>query len=63
LPGNRLQPNHSEKAFQLGADIYIASVAKSQSGVDKAMRHYPEVAKKYAMPVLMANSVGSVHCY
>lgn len=53
-----LQPDHSHKANQLGAEIYVASVAKSQKGVDKAMAYYPEVAKKYAMPVLMANCVG-----
>jgi predicted amidohydrolase len=53
-----LQPDHSDHACKLGAQIYLASVAKSQNGVDKAMIHYPEVAKKYAMPVLMSNSVG-----
>lgn len=53
-----LQNDHSYNASQLGAEIYVASVAKSQNGVDKAMIHYPEVAKKYSMPVLMANCVG-----
>lgn len=54
-----LQPEHSDKASKLGAEIYLASVAKSQSGVNKAMTHYPEVAKKYSMPVLMSNCIGS----
>ncbi|MCU0354755.1 MAG: carbon-nitrogen hydrolase family protein [Cytophagales bacterium] len=53
-----LQPNHSEEANRLGAEIYLASVAKSQKGVDKAWVHYPAIAKKYAMPVLMSNCVG-----
>jgi predicted amidohydrolase len=53
-----LQPTHSENAFKLGADIYIASVAKPANGVDKAFEHFPAVAKQYAMPVLMANCVG-----
>lgn len=53
-----LQPDHSEIAFQLGANIYLASVAKSQAGVRKAWTHYPEISVRYAMPVLMANSVG-----
>lgn len=53
-----LQPEHSDKVNQLGAEIYLASVAKPKHGVNKALAHYPEVAKKYSMPVLMANCVG-----
>ena len=53
-----LQSNHSDTAYQLGAEIYVASVAKSQTGIDKAMIHYPAVAKKYSIPVLMSNCVG-----
>ena len=53
-----LQNNHSENAKKIGAEIYVASVAKSQNGIDKAMIHYPEIAKKFSMPVLMSNSVG-----
>lgn len=53
-----LQISHAETVNQLGGDIYVASVAKSQKGIDKAMIHYPEVARKFSMTVLMANSVG-----
>jgi predicted amidohydrolase len=53
-----LQIDHSENVNKLGAEIYVASVAKSQNGIDKAMTHYPTVAKKFAMPVLMSNCVG-----
>lgn len=53
-----LQNDHSENANKLGAEIYVASVAKSQNGIDKAMVHYPTIAKKYSMPVLMSNCVG-----
>ena len=53
-----LQPSHAEIAFKLGADIYLASVAKSAYGVEKALDYYPKVAKQYAMPVLMSNCVG-----
>lgn len=53
-----LQPTHSENAFNLGADVYLASVAKSEKGLKKAFDHYPKVAKQYAMPVLMSNCVG-----
>ncbi len=53
-----LQKAHAEKASTLGAEIYLASVAKSQSSINKGYRHYPKIAKYFAMPVLMANSVG-----
>ena len=53
-----LQTDHSVNAKKLGAEIYVASVAKSQNGIDKAMTHYPAVAKKFSMPVLMSNCVG-----
>lgn len=53
-----LQTNHSENANKLGAEIYLASVAKSQNGIDKAMTHYPAIAKKFSIPVLMTNCVG-----
>lgn len=53
-----LQITHAEKASELGGEIYLASVAKSQNGIEKAFIHYPEVAQKYAMPVLMSNCIG-----
>jgi predicted amidohydrolase len=53
-----LQPTHSENAFKLGADVYLASVAKPENGIEKAIEHFPAVAKQYAMPVLMSNCVG-----
>lgn len=53
-----LVPEHAENAFNAGVEIYMASVAKSANGVAKAFRHYPAIAKQYAMTVLMANCVG-----
>lgn len=53
-----LQTDHAEKAVDQGAQIYIASVAKSQNGINKAYAYYPKVAKKYKMPVLMSNCIG-----
>ncbi len=53
-----LQPEHSENAFKGGAEIYIASVAKSANGVGKAFDHFPKIAKQYSMPVLMSNCLG-----
>ena len=53
-----LLPEHSENLKKLGADILIASVAKSQNGLNKASKYYPEVCKSHAIPILMANSIG-----
>lgn len=53
-----LLPQHAEKAFRNGVEIYIVSAAKSFDGVEKACKHYAEIAGKYAIPVLMANCVG-----
>jgi predicted amidohydrolase len=51
-------PEHSENAFKLGAEIYMASVAKSAAGVEKAAKSLAEIAGKYSMTVLMSNCVG-----
>ena len=53
-----LQDSHAERAADLGAEIYLASVAKSTRGVSQAFSHYPAVARRHAMAVLMANCVG-----
>ncbi|GAB4024027.1 carbon-nitrogen hydrolase family protein [Spirosoma koreense] len=51
-------PEHAEKAHTSRADIYIASVAKSATGVEKAAERLSAIASEYSMTVLMANSVG-----
>jgi len=51
-------PQHSKNAFENGAEIYIASVAKSVSGVEKAIETLSDIAKKYSMTVLMSNCIG-----
>lgn len=51
-------PEHAEKAYQSGAAIYVASVAKFVTGVDKATKRLAEIANQYSMTVLMANSIG-----
>jgi len=53
-----LQPEHSKNASELGAEIYLSSVAKSQKGIEKAKGYFPKVANKYSMPVLMSNCIG-----
>jgi len=51
-------PEHSENAFKNGAKIYIASVAKTASGVEKATKTLAGIASKYSMIALMSNCVG-----
>ncbi len=53
-----LQIEHAENAAENCAKIYLASVAKSAKGVEKANLHYPQIAKNLNLTVLMANSVG-----
>ncbi len=53
-----LQPSHVANANKLGANVYLASVAKPDKGLEKAYKHFPEIAKQYEMPVLMVNCVG-----
>jgi predicted amidohydrolase len=53
-----LQDEHCAAAVALGATLYVASVAKSAAGIAKADAHYPVIARRYSLPVLMANCVG-----
>jgi predicted amidohydrolase len=49
---------HSATAFRDGAEVYLASVAKTVAGTTKAMKTLADIASKYSMTVLMANCVG-----
>ncbi|MEJ2631787.1 MAG: carbon-nitrogen hydrolase family protein [Acidihalobacter sp.] len=53
-----LQMDHANDAAALSSDIYLASVAKSAGGLAKAMKHYPLVARRHNMFVIMSNCVG-----
>lgn len=53
-----LKMNHADHAAALSSDIYLASVAKPIGGLAKAMKHYPAVARRHDMFVIMANCVG-----
>lgn len=53
-----LQPAHAAEAAERHTDIYLASVAKSANGTARAFVHYPEIARRHAMIVVMANCVG-----
>ena len=53
-----LQKSHVEEIVGHGVDLIIASVAKHDIGVEKAGTKLSHYAKKYAVPILMVNSVG-----
>jgi predicted amidohydrolase len=53
-----LQPEHAAAVADLGADTYLASVAKPHRSVVVAHQHYPVIARRHSMIVLMANCVG-----
>jgi predicted amidohydrolase len=54
-----LLTEHAEIACKSGAEVYLASVAKSIHGVEKALKYFPSVARKYSMTILMSNCIGS----
>lgn len=55
-----LKREHFLNAKNQGIDIYIASVAKPKGGIEKAYKHFPQIANQFSTPILMSNCVG--HC-
>jgi predicted amidohydrolase len=51
-------PAHAAATMAGGAEIYIASVAKTAQGVATATERLAGIARDYAVPVLMVNCVG-----
>lgn len=51
-------PEHAKKAFDAGAGIYIASVAKTKKGTISAIERLSAIAKEYKIPVLYSNCTG-----
>lgn len=50
--------DHADDAAGLSSEIYLVSVAKPVEGLAKAMKHYPAVARRHNMFVIMSNCVG-----
>ena len=53
-----MQRNHIINAIKEGAQIYVASVAKHQDGIDRAIIHFQQSSKEFNTPIFMVNSVG-----
>ena len=51
-------PEHVDYASENRTEIYLASVAKTLIGVEKAIETLSGIAKKYSMITLMSNCVG-----
>lgn len=51
-------PVHWENAHNKGANMYVASVAKTAAGIERSSKHFAEMAKQYVIPVLLSNSLG-----
>jgi len=54
-----IKEHHLRKVIDLKAEIYMASVAKPQKGIAQAYPHYAAMSKKYAIPIIMSNSIGA----
>ncbi len=55
-----LQREHFLNAKSQNIDLYIASVAKPKSGIEKVYNHFPKIANEFNTPILMSNCIG--HC-
>jgi len=53
-----LQTSHVEQSVQNECTLYIASVAKSEDGMKKAMTHFHEMASRFKIPIFLSNAVG-----
>ncbi len=51
-------PAHAAHAHKQGASIYLSSVAKTPSGMDKAITTLSQTATSYNMAILLSNCVG-----
>lgn len=49
---------HAEHSCTKGANLYLASVAKTASGVEQASLRLAGIAKQYSIPCMMVNGVG-----
>lgn len=51
-------PDHADVAYKHGAKVYLVSMAKSSSGIEKTNSRLAEISRKYSMIVVASNNVG-----
>ncbi len=54
---------HMLQCSKVNTTIYLASVAKNAKGLAKTQIHFPKIAKRHNITVLMANAVGFCDCF
>lgn len=52
-------PEHVAYAVQKGADVYVASSAKTAEGNERAYRALSNIAEEYEIPALQVNCIGT----
>ena len=52
---------HVKYAIKQGADLYVASVAKTTEGNERAYRDLSATAEEYGIPALLVNCIGEAH--
>lgn len=52
-------PRHAATAFRNGAEIYLASVAKTAEGVSRAAERLAQISRQYRMTTFMVNCLGA----
>ena len=53
-------PQHAQDALRAGASVYVASVAKTEQGVNGANERLAKIASEYSIDVMMANCIGAM---
>ena len=51
-------PQHAQMAFDAGATVYVASVAKTESGMESASERLASIARDNSALVMMSNCLG-----
>lgn len=54
-----LQEKHLKQSLALNIDVYLASVAKDEQSVAKALPYFAHLAHEYKLAVAMANNTGA----
>lgn len=54
-----VSPEHSQRAAELGADIYVASALISENGFATDAKILSGIASKYSFPVLLSNHIST----
>lgn len=54
-----MQKGHLTNALSLGANLYLASVAKEEKGMDLALSYFSTTAKTHKLAIYCCNAVGN----